>query len=183
MALEHAILVALTERAASGYDLARRFDRSIGFFWQASHQQVYRVLGRMHTDGWVDATTEQQRGRPDRKVYAVTAPGSAELTRWLAEESQVEPLRSEIAVKIRAARTPAARRAVRADVLRHREAHAARLALYEDFMRTDYPTAPAVPDAQLPAYLVLRGGIGYEQSYVDWLDEVAATLLPEETAR
>jgi DNA-binding PadR family transcriptional regulator len=38
MALEHAILVSLAERAASGYDLARRFDASIGFFWKATHQ-------------------------------------------------------------------------------------------------------------------------------------------------
>lgn len=40
MALEHAILVALAERSATGYDLARRFDRSIGFFWRATHQQI-----------------------------------------------------------------------------------------------------------------------------------------------
>ena len=30
MALEHAILVSLSERPASGLDLTRRFDRSIG---------------------------------------------------------------------------------------------------------------------------------------------------------
>ena len=32
MALEHALLVALSEQPASGFDLARRFGRSIGFF-------------------------------------------------------------------------------------------------------------------------------------------------------
>ena len=47
MALEHAILVSLTERPASGLDLTRHFDRSIGFFWSATHQQIYRVLARM----------------------------------------------------------------------------------------------------------------------------------------
>ncbi len=51
MALEHAILVSLSERAASGSDLVRRFDASIGFFWSATHQQIYRVLGRMEGDG------------------------------------------------------------------------------------------------------------------------------------
>ena len=48
MALEHALLVSLTERAGSGYELARRFDKSIGFFWNATHQQIYREIGRAH---------------------------------------------------------------------------------------------------------------------------------------
>ncbi|MEU0155402.1 PadR family transcriptional regulator [Micromonospora fulviviridis] len=42
MSLEHAILVSLLEQPASGYELARRFDRSIGRFWTATHQQIYR---------------------------------------------------------------------------------------------------------------------------------------------
>mgnify|MGYP006161823219 CR=1 FL=1 len=53
MALEHALLVALREQPASGLDLARRFEKSIGFFWHATHQQIYRVLGRMERDGWI----------------------------------------------------------------------------------------------------------------------------------
>ena len=60
MALEHAILVSLLEQPGSGYELARRFDRSIGRFWTATHQQIYRVLGRMGADGWIAAET----GRP-----------------------------------------------------------------------------------------------------------------------
>jgi len=62
MALEHAILVSLTERAGSGYELARRFDRSIGYFWPATHQQIYRVLRRMDEAGWVKHTEIAQDG-------------------------------------------------------------------------------------------------------------------------
>ncbi|MGW2586967.1 PadR family transcriptional regulator, partial [Streptomyces virginiae] len=51
MALDHAILVSLLEKPGSGYELARRFDRSIGYFWTATHQQIYRVLGRMEGNG------------------------------------------------------------------------------------------------------------------------------------
>ena len=75
MALEHALLVALRERPASGLELARRFDRSIGFFWHATHQQIYRVLGRMESDGWVRVKTVAQQGRPDKKVYDVAPAG------------------------------------------------------------------------------------------------------------
>lgn len=53
MALAEAILVCLTERPMSGYDLAKNFDASIGFFWRASHQQIYRELGRLREKGYV----------------------------------------------------------------------------------------------------------------------------------
>ena len=35
MALSHAIMTALLEEDLSGYDLAKKFDMSLGFFWQA----------------------------------------------------------------------------------------------------------------------------------------------------
>ncbi|HJR40413.1 MAG TPA: PadR family transcriptional regulator, partial [Nocardioidaceae bacterium] len=57
MALEHALLVSLSERPGSGLELSRRFERSIGFFWNATHQQIYRVLRRMEDDGWVSSST------------------------------------------------------------------------------------------------------------------------------
>jgi DNA-binding PadR family transcriptional regulator len=79
MALEHAILVALAEKASTGYDLARRFDKSIGQFWTATHQQVYKVLARMEANGWIAATHVAQDGRPDKKVYDLTADGRDEL--------------------------------------------------------------------------------------------------------
>ena len=44
MSLAHAVLTSLIEKSSSGYDLARRFDKSIGYFWHATHQQIYREL-------------------------------------------------------------------------------------------------------------------------------------------
>ena len=103
MALEHALLVALSEQPASGLDLAKRFSRSIGFFWHATHQQIYRVLGRMDADGWVERTEIAQVGRPNKLVYAVTPAGAAALATWLAEPTTSDPLRSDLAVKLRGA--------------------------------------------------------------------------------
>ena len=44
MSLAHAILVSLVCEPKSGYDLAKQFDGTVGFFWQATHQQIYRDL-------------------------------------------------------------------------------------------------------------------------------------------
>ncbi|GAA2066126.1 PadR family transcriptional regulator [Streptomyces albiaxialis] len=178
MALEHAILVSLLEKPGSGYELARRFDRSIGYFWAATHQQIYRVLKRMEGDGWIGAREVAQQARPDKKEYSVAAPGRDALARWLHEPIEPESVRHELAVKIRGAAFDDPAALIR-EVERHRQAHADRLAHYLAGERRDFtgPEAPGTLDAgQELQHVVLRGGIAYERMTLDWLDDVLATL-------
>jgi DNA-binding PadR family transcriptional regulator len=180
MALEHAILVSLTERAGSGYELARRFDRSIGFFWPAAHQQIYRVLRRMDDAGWVTHTDVAQEGRPDKKVYRVSAAGRDELTRWLAEPVDVAVLRDGLSVKIRGASLgdPAA---VLREVERHRGEHAALLEVFRGIQRRDFPKPATLNGRELHQYLVLRGGVRAEESFLAWCDEVIEAMRSEQS--
>ncbi|MFI6004884.1 PadR family transcriptional regulator [Streptomyces sp. NPDC051366] len=178
MALEHAILVSLLEKPGSGYELARRFDRSIGYFWTATHQQIYRVLKRMETDGMLAVREVAQQGRPDKKEYSVAGPGRTALSRWLHEPIEPESLRHDLAVKIRGAAfdDPAA---LVHEVERHRQVHRDRLAHYLVGELRDFtgPEAPASPDAgQELQHVVLRGGIAYERMTIAWLDDVLATV-------
>ncbi|MFH8795887.1 PadR family transcriptional regulator [Streptomyces sp. NPDC017941] len=178
MALEHAILVSLLEQPGSGYELARRFDRSIGYFWAATHQQIYRVLKRMESDGLIGARTVVQQDRPDKKEYSVGPLGRAALSQWLHEPIEPESVRHELAVKIRGAAfdDPAA---LIQEVERHRRTHADRLAHYLAGELRDFtgPEAPAPLDAgQELQHVVLRGGIAYERMTLAWLDDVIATL-------
>jgi DNA-binding PadR family transcriptional regulator len=170
MALEHALLVALSERPASGLELAKRFERSIGFFWHATHQQIYRVLARMDADGWVSVTQVAQQGRPDKKVYDVSPAGREVLAQWLSEPTPTLALRSELAVKLRGA-SFGDRQAV-LDVVRANLAdHHARLDHYRQLMKRDYPDPSALTGLALDQYLVLRGGILMEETWIAWLTE------------
>ena len=175
MALEHVILVALAERSGSGYELASRFDKSIGFFYGASHQQIYRTLKRMSADAWVSCKTVAQEGRPDKKVYSITEEGRIELRRWLSEPSAPTVLRDELSVKIRAA-SHGDTSLVIADVLRHRAEHHARLQLYLEMQERDFPDPAALKGMPLHQYLVQRAGIRFEESLVSWCEEVVAAL-------
>lgn len=175
MALEHAILVSLAERSASGYDLARRFDASIGNFWKASHQQIYKVLARMEGERLVEARLVEQDGRPDKKVYAITPEGRDELARFTATPTPPEVLRSELAVKLRA--LPFGDRDAVVESVRTRRAqHVEKLAYYTDSTARFYPDADAVPDDQLGSWLVLRGGVLAEQTGLTWCDEILQAL-------
>ncbi|MER7536865.1 PadR family transcriptional regulator [Streptomyces sp. NPDC097704] len=185
MALDHAILVSLLEKPGSGYELARRFERSIGYFWTATHQQIYRVLKRMESDGWVDVRDVPQQGRPDKKEYSVAGPGRDALSAWLHEPIEPESVRHDLAVKIRGAAfdDPAA---LIGEVRRHRRAHADRLEHYLAGEARDFPEAggdgPLDAERELQ-HAVLRGGIAYERMMIAWLDDVLATLARFEADR
>jgi DNA-binding PadR family transcriptional regulator len=182
MALEHAILVSLSERSGSGLDLTRRFDRSIGFFWTATHQQIYRVLARMERDGWVTSTQVPQQGRPDKKVYEVTAAGRRELERWIGEPLVREQHRSDLAVRLRAA-SYGDRAALLEGVAALRAEHGTRLAHFEQLQARDFPDPSTLDAADLDRYLVLRGGALLERFWVDWLGEYLAAHQPNPGAR
>lgn len=183
MALEHAILVSLAEKSASGYDLARRFDASIGHFWKATHQQIYKVLARMESDAWVASQLVAQYNRPDKKVYVLTDGGREELTLWTSKSTPVEQLRSEFAVKLRALPFGDGE-AIVADVRVRRRAHEERLAYYEDSAAKFYPHPDRLGDAEVGGWLVLRGGILAEQTGIAWCDEILQRLtVPDEAER
>lgn len=178
MSLDHALLVSLLEKPSAGYELARRFDKSIGHFWHATHQQIYRVLARMETEGWVSAKLCAGETAPDRKEYSVTTQGRAELSAWLAEPSDPERLRSVLMVKLRGAVFNDLGD-IRAEVARHLVRHEAMLDAYRAIDTRDFSEA-AMPLESHPQRAlqrqVLRFGITAETGWVDWCRETLALL-------
>ncbi|MCW2781258.1 MAG: hypothetical protein JWR35_1707 [Marmoricola sp.] len=182
MALEHALLVSLSERPAAGLELARRFDRSIGFFWSATHQQIYKVLRRMEDDGWVTATVIGQAGRPEKREYAVTDVGAKVLSDWIGSATPHAGFRSELAVKMRGA-SYGDRAALLADIRHLIADHRTRLSHYESLRARDYPTPADLTGRELDTYLVLRGGIHQETFWITWLCEYLDAHSPKDGSR
>ena len=169
MALEHALLVALSERPASGLELTRRFEKSLGFFWNATHQQIYRVLARMEADGWVTVEVVEQEGRPDKRVHTPSSEGRRVLADWLATPMPMEAFRSEVAVKLRGA-SYGDRATLTRNLLDLRADHATRLAHYEKLER-EFPDTASLDEAGLDQWLVLRGGLRMERFWIDWITD------------
>lgn len=99
MALSEAILVCLTERPMSGYDLAKNFDASIGFFWRASHQQIYRELGKLREKGHVESQEITQSGKPNRIVHTITPEGRKALMSWSSKPCKQPSIKDDLLVK------------------------------------------------------------------------------------
>ena len=85
-------LLGLLERQPShGYDLKRDYDAYFGRGKALPFGQVYATLARLARDGKAVAGESEPGGGPERKRYAITAAGRAEVGGWLAEPVEPEP--------------------------------------------------------------------------------------------
>lgn len=90
MSLRGAILGFLALEPTSGYTLKQRFDGSVRSFWSATQSQIYRELHALEHEGLVLVEAVPGNGKPERKVYSLTADGRSALQHWL--EEPLEPL-------------------------------------------------------------------------------------------
>ncbi|MFH8448122.1 PadR family transcriptional regulator [Streptomyces fungicidicus] len=180
MSLPHAILTALLEKPSSGLELTRRFDRSIGYFWSATHQQIYRELGKLDAEGLIRALPSEQPARGQKKAYEVLPAGRAELARWTAASQEPKPHRDAMLLRLRAAAVVGTA-GLEDDLRRHRELHERQLGEYREIERRDFPPGKDGREDRL-RHLVLRAGIDLETFWTQWLDRALAEFarLPDE---
>lgn len=174
MALGHAILALLADNSYSGYDLAKDFDQSVNFFWQASHQQIYRELTKLENQGLIEAEIVLQDGRPDKKLFHINEAGTAYLAKWAGESSGVTPIREELLVKLWAGCLISNANLLQ-ELRQHRQFHVNKLAVFHQTEQEFFANRkPQTYD--LCHYLVLRRGIRYESDYINWCDEALELL-------
>ncbi len=174
MALGEAILVCLTERPMTGYELAKTFDSSIGFFWKADHQQIYRELARLRDRGHINGREVVQSGKPNKLVYSLTNEGRAALKHWAARPSSPASIKDDLLVRFYALDSIELE-PIRADLMARLEYHRDRLARYERILKKRFPDGIASP-ADTGRLLLLRMGLRYERSVSEWCEEALETL-------
>ncbi len=173
MALSHALLAALSHRAQTGYELARAFDESLGHFWQASHQQIYRELAKLEAGGLLSCELVEQQSRPDRKVYSLTTAGLSELKAWLAVPSKPAPNKDELLIRLYAG-LHADRGILDAELKRELKYHQQKLAEYNQ-IEQHYFSGKLSAAGRL-IWLTLQAGLAYERARIEWVKLALRTL-------
>jgi DNA-binding PadR family transcriptional regulator len=180
MALSHAILVAIAHAPCSGYDLSKRFAGSVGFFWHASQQQVYRELTKLEEQGYLTAEVIRQVGRPDKRLLEITQAGRDFVRSWIAEPSEISPIKDELLVKLYGGTLVDAPVLLR-ELRDHQRQHQAMLRIYQDIEASFFgqPVAEMCYSDRC-IYLTLRNGITYEQAWLTWCEEAIGLLSSED---
>lgn len=91
MSVPHALLGLLEREPRHGYDLKRLFDGYFAPDHPLAYAQVYSTLGRLEQRSLVRLESIERAEGPDRRRYAITPEGQAELERWLGEPLAPEP--------------------------------------------------------------------------------------------
>ena len=177
MSLKFAILPSLSEREGSGIELARRFDKSIGYFWPATHQQIYRELDRLATAELIRELPQEgppKRGQPKR--FAVTAAGRELLEEWIGEGDEPEPLRATLAIRVRAAAITGRVDEMRQALAHHRRLRQERIEQYLAIEERDFVTVDPTDVRGVLQHRVLTLGIEGERTWLAWCDETLEVL-------
>ncbi|ALH96187.1 PadR family transcriptional regulator [Acinetobacter equi] len=174
MSLAHVLLTSLIEKPSTGIELARRFDRSMGFFWGATHQQIYRELSGMLIQGWIstikDTTTNQRK-----KTYQVESLGRQELVQWMVKHSEPAQLREELMVRLRA-EAQLGENTILPELENHLKIHQEKLAIYEAIFKKDFSQQEHQSRTLYIHKMILQLGINMEIEWIKWLEEIIPRL-------
>jgi PadR family transcriptional regulator, regulatory protein AphA len=100
-ATEYAVLGLLTRGEQSGYDLQKRAEASVGYFWTPAKSRIYATLPQLVDAGLVRRRDVVQSGRPNKQLYRLTRRGEDAVRAWIAHGPlEPETSRNTLLVKV-----------------------------------------------------------------------------------
>lgn len=179
MSVRFAILVALSEGPKSGYDVAKHFDESVGFFWHARHSQIYRELSNLRKKNWATSQEIEQTGKPNRIVFTATKAGLEALKDWSREPIEPMAMKDDFLVQLYGIES--------IDIDGLRANLTLRLERHED-RKAQYAAKHALLSGQrslanLGHQLAIEVGLRWETEWADWCTQALDRLAPEAIAR
>jgi PadR family transcriptional regulator, regulatory protein AphA len=88
-------LGVLTEQDHTGYEIKRCCEEVFRHFFVAGFGSIYPALAELQRDGLVTSVSVEQKKRPDKKIYRITAAGRRALAEELVQTPPRHKVRSE----------------------------------------------------------------------------------------
>lgn len=99
--IDMVILGLLAHEDLTGYDIKKRIDNGISFFWKGSFGSIYPSLNAMEDAGYVGKTAALEKTNKREKIYyRITDAGREYLKQWLADSKAVNDLKYETLLKV-----------------------------------------------------------------------------------
>ena len=94
------ILGFLNHEDLTGYEIKKRIDSSLSYFWGAGFGQIYPALKIMEKNSWVEKRSEISEKKHESIVYTITEKGRIQLINWLSAPVENEYVKYEILLKV-----------------------------------------------------------------------------------
>lgn len=169
------ILGLLSHEKLTGYDIKKRIDSAISFFWKSGYGSIYPSLSAMEKDGLISRHSPEGTGGREKIYYGITDSGRAALIEWLEDERASNDLKYETLLKLFFGGAVDTAYSLRA-VLRFQEDVQRELAVLRVYC--DRLSGALDNKDHLHYYLTARFGIETCEAYLRWCGE-ARELLRE----
>lgn len=172
---QFALLGVLSLGPQSGYEIKKLIEESLAHFWQEGYGQIYPNLKKLVDSGFATVQTERQDGKPDKKIYTITAEGESTLKGWLKTPIQALPKeKHEILLKLFFGRNVSVN-----DNLEHVKLHQGRmrelLSIYKRVEESLQKNRSEEPDT-VYHLITVRSGILTAEASLEWCKETIETL-------
>ena len=171
MTVRHVILGLLAQQPRHGYELHAAFQAISGGqeLWDVKPAQVYTTLARLEESGLVVQEGTSQDAGPEKRIYALTETGQAELRTWLLSSIPSDAQRDAFYVKLMLC-------LALGDVNPRTVIQVQRSSLYQELHRVTALRQAADPHTELARMLFLDKVVMHLEADLRWLDMIEARL-------
>ena len=97
--MDYVLLGLLSHEPMTGYEMKKRLDTSLRFFWGGSYGSIYPTLNQLETEGKVTKENTSYNRR-EKISYSITEYGKESLKEWLKKPAEKDELRYETLLKL-----------------------------------------------------------------------------------
>lgn len=170
--IDMVILGLLFHEDLTGYDIKKRIDGAISFFWKGSFGNIYPTLKDMQTQALIKSSDTSVGGR-EKIIYRITEKGKEALKRWLKEDQAVNELRYETLLKLFFSGADSRENALHnIGIFEDRiKSDLKLLKLYSENLKNDLKS-----EDHLYYYLTVTFGIDSYETYLKWCNKAKKML-------
>ena len=93
------ILGLLSHEELTGYEIKKRMDTTLKYFWSASYGSIYPALNDLVNRG-LATKREDTKSNRNKLIYTITENGRDYLGKWLSQPIEKDELRYETLLKL-----------------------------------------------------------------------------------
>ncbi|MCM1176002.1 MAG: PadR family transcriptional regulator [Blautia sp.] len=97
--LDCVILGLLSHEELTGYEIKKRIDTALKYFWGASYGSIYPTLNDLVSRGLANRR-EAGENRRNKLIYTITEDGRRYLREWLKQPAERDEIRYETLLKL-----------------------------------------------------------------------------------
>lgn len=97
--MDYVLLGLLSHESMTGYEMKKRLDTTLRFFWGGSYGSIYPTLNQLEAEGKVTKEDTSSNGR-EKISYSITEYGKETLKEWLKKPAEKDELRYETLLKL-----------------------------------------------------------------------------------